>query len=418
MTKRIIYRNIVILFIILITFSILDGFIKIPTSVLMLFMIISSFIYKPAAFVNKQTIFLLLYFLVLVINFLGLSTFINIPWIAQEFLIPFSCLSIINVLLYTRDFAALKTITFAGVFIILILSIPTIILLQVDPDLLRNTISATDLSSDYLSALSASGLVRYGIIQAVPFLFAFFVLFIINQKKVYIKFVFIVFLAIEYYLLVKASFATSIIIATIAIVLALINSTKKNKMAFTIFGLLIAFIFFNKDLIVNFLTSIQPSFENTAIYDKITDINSSLVEGSTDGEVAGRQDLYDKSLDSFFANPFFGSSYKLQGGHSYFIDRLSYFGIFGALPFFLFLYYTFKNHYMMISKGIKFYYLIGVCAFLILGIAKNISGIEPFLYVLVFLPGLAFSFPPKVNYLSLNTKSKSIYNNSSNNPNI
>jgi hypothetical protein len=147
--------------------------------------------------------------------------------------------------------------------------------------------------------------------------------------------------------------------------------------------------------LVSFLTSVQPLFENTAIYDKISDINNSMVYGKSEGQLEGREELYNKSLNSFYEYPIFGNSKVLLGGHSFFIDRLAYFGIVGALPFFLFLYFTFKNHYDLIPKERKFYYLIGVFAFMILGFSKNVSGIEPYLYVLVFLPGLAFSIPAR-----------------------
>lgn len=401
MTKRILYRNIVALFIILVTFSIIDGYIKIPVSILMIVMIATSFLYSNKSFANKQTFALLFYFVILIVNVINGSEFIDLPWLAQEFLIPFASLSIINVFLHTKDFRALKTVTYTGILILIILSIPTIILLQLDSDLLRNSISATENNPGLADAMSASGIVRYGVIEAVPFLIPFLVFYIKTENKLSYKLLLVLFLALEYFILVRASFATSLILASAAIVLALIGSGRSNKKSVLAIVAIIVFFSLNKQLLVFSLNSVKPFFVNTAIYNKITDINNSIVYGEMDGEVAGRGELYNKSWNNFLDNPVLGNAKKADtGGHSFFIDRLSYFGIVGTLPFFLFLYYTFKNHYSLISKERKFYYLIGVFTFIILGFSKNVSGIEPFLYVIVFLPGLAFSIPlnEKMNF--------------------
>ena len=102
-----------------------------------------------------------------------------------------------------------------------------------------------------------------------------------------------------------------------------------------------------------------------------------------------RSDLYKMSWNVFFQNPIFGGSNKIEvEGHAYSPDRLAYFGLAGTTPFIMFFYFTFKKIYFLMERRKRIYYLISLLLFACLGFCKNISGIENFLYLFVFLPGL------------------------------
>ena len=386
MDKVVLYRRIVILFIIIETFTIIEGYLHLPDSLLMVGVIALSFIWFPEAFMNKQTIAMAVYFIIIVFNVLIYGDSSYIAWTANEFLIPMTYLCIINSLLYNKDIEGLRLLSRIAIVIIAILSMCTISLLYSNPNVLRDSVMIEN------DPLVKKGLVNYGLIHGLSILFPLVIYSFKKQKKIAKKLLLLLFIAIEYYLLTRAGYTTAFLLATFSIVSAFLVSEnhKKNVALFSFIALFFIF-FLNKDLILSGLTSVQYIFIDTDIFPRLNDIYNFIHYENITGQASLRLELYELSWNTFIENPLFGSFQSPDiGGHSFLLDRLAYFGIIGGLPFFLFFYYTLKDHYNSIPKASRLYYMISILVFIALSFTKNLGGIQIYSYLLVVLPGLAF----------------------------
>ena len=391
MNKLLLFRYTVILFVIVETFSIFHGYVFNRVAFPMIFMSGISVIFYPKAFLDKQSFFLVLYFAIFCLfAYLG-HTLADMGWATNEFLAPLSCLSIINVFLYNRDFYGLKMVTVTGLVIIVVNSLFTIPIAINDPNAVRMMVDYTVGGNiDSMQFYQKLGIASYGLVHAVPFLYPLLIYHLKTGGKKLYRLCYLVAIVVSYYMLTKASFGTALILSTFGILCAiLLSENKKRILVLVIILPFFLFLFFSDGLLVSGLNTIKPMFEGTEIEPKINDIVSSIEYGGAEGQIGGRRDLYNMSWNTFFRSPLLGSLDKKQaGGHAYIPDRLAYFGLIGTIPLIMFFYFTFKKHYFLIERRKRIYYLTSLLLFVLLGFCKNISGIENFLYLFVFLPGL------------------------------
>ena len=393
MNKKIIFRYAAILFVIIETLSIIRGYVIVRDWIPMFMVLAVSLLFYPKSFFNKETFFLLLYLVVLVLfAFMG-HTMGTRRWIANETLGPLTCLSVINVFLYNHDFYGLKMVTVIGLFIIVITSLLTIPIAIKDPEAVRNMVYYAVVTHDIKSMQSYQkiGIASFGLVHALPFLYPVLVYGLKTERNTILRFYYLLMIVVTYYMIVKASFATPLILSTFGILAAFFLS--KNRMQNLLFGIILSmcFIFFlNKNLVISGLKTIQPIFQKTIMAEKIDDIILSIKLEKTKGDLK-RIEASKKSWNAFLHSPLYGNlAQKKAGGHAYFLDRLCFFGLVGTIPFIMFFYFTFKKHFSLCDRNKRMYYLIGLFLFILLGFFKNIEGVEPFFYLFVFLPGLCF----------------------------
>jgi O-antigen ligase/polysaccharide polymerase Wzy-like membrane protein len=385
MNKIILYRYIIIFSMIIETFPVLWGYLYRPGAMLMIVVIVISFLCSMGeSFVNKQTIALFVYFLVIAFSILFDSNWDYIAWAVKDFLLPITFLCIINTLLYNHDIVGLKIITTIGLVIIFILTICTLVILTYNPSAIRDSVLITD------NQLFNKGLVDYSLVHGLPFLFPLIIYNLKKKRKLYKLFP-LAFIVVTYFMLLFSGFTAAIIAGTFSIVFAffIFKSMKKN-IILCVFLILFLVFFLNDYIIQSVLSSIEPLFTNTPyVYTRISDLQDSINSGYAEGHVNIRFERYNIAWDAFINNPFFGN-FQGTGGHSFLIDRLASYGIIGAFPFFLFLYFSLKKNYTLIPEDSRPYYMISIIIFIILALSKNLGGIQLYLYLLVFLPGLAF----------------------------
>jgi len=182
-------------------------------------------------------------------------------------------------------------------------------------------------------------------------------------------------------------------------------STKNRKIIFFIGGLL--FLFFNlipASIYANVLTNISSFFSTDSnVYYKLNDMASYIVNPNiSDTGMGGRSARYPDLLKAFLAQPFFGdASYNsnfqnelAHGGHLYWMSRLALWGIFGFIGYLLILKNIFKPIYKMFDKEFQYYYGLSIVSVIVLGLIKNLAGREPYIMLLIIIPGLYFSSKP------------------------
>jgi len=392
------YRAIVLIFVVIETFTIIQGYILFREWVPMGLMCAVSMLMYPKAFLNKSALCLFLYGGILMM-FAGMGHAIANPrWVLIEIMVTLSCFSIIAVFTYNLDFFGLKTVTVVGLLIILIIALLTIPLAINDPMAVRRMVTYSVTGNTFqIQSYQRQGMASFGLVHAFPFLCSLLVLHVKSGKNYLFRIFAAVVLLVTYYMLVKASFATPLILSSFAIAYALVLS-KNNKRNIVVGIVMVCFLsfFLNKEIIVSNLETVNKLFfVNTPIAEKIDHVVSSLKHNKSEEQVAGREKAYKRSWDTFFENPLIGNLKKDQaGGHAYFADRLAYFGLLGSVPFFMFFYFTIKNSFSLLSNNVRPHYLLAVATFIPLALLKNITGVENFLYLLVFLPGLGLLAEP------------------------
>jgi O-antigen ligase len=243
------------------------------------------------------------------------------------------------------------------------------------------------------------GIFSYGLVHVIPTILPL-IIYNVKENKQKVKFLWLVFLLILCYIILKLSFGTVIILSLFIVPATFLISInrKKNILLFFILGIL-SIPLLNNDNIISSLDYVKPFFENTVIFNKIEDINNSFKYG-TDGSVDDRKILYESSLNVFMENPIFGTyNHSDSGEHSFIIDFLAWFGLIGTIPLLLCFIEVLKTNYKILPSKVRIYYLLSVIPFVFLSFVKGTPFFEQLLYLFIFIPGL---------FLTLYSKNKII----------
>lgn len=230
-------------------------------------------------------------------------------------------------------------------------------------------------------------------------------------------------IVVIFLMLLRASYATSLIITFCGLLLILF---VRNKLTLMISLLLIVIVvtFVSQSLIAEFFLIIANFFsENPILNEKFVDLASTFTYSSLDGQTGTRMDLYISSLKVFLENPLFGiygpfgnQNASLVGGHSGWLDLLAYYGLFTSIPLFIAFYYNFKILFSLFKKS-KFNIYIAILYFLIFVFGL----INPILYVyeigfvlFCIIPAIPFiPYAFKTNTIAETNKEKSDQTNES-----
>ena len=198
------------------------------------------------------------------------------------------------------------------------------------------------------------------------------------------------------------TFVTTSLILMIAIVLFSIFYTSKNSVLFAIIVMVLAllvYVLYQGGFFITLIDWIMPAFEGTAVEPKLVDMQDSIRQGQlTGGTITGRQNLHDISWNSFFQNPFFGTS--VVGGHSSLIDRLGGMGILAGVPFAM-IFVTFVKRMVKFydTKHAKAFFWVGIIVGFLFLYLKGNWGSESWLMYMVLMPMGILVF--ERNYLNL-----------------
>ena len=230
-------------------------------------------------------------------------------------------------------------------------------------------------------------------------------------------------IVVIFLMLLRASYATSLIITFCGLLLILFVRNKLTLMI-TLLLTVIVVTFISQSLIAEFFLIIANFFsENRILNEKFIDLASTFSYSSLDGQTGTRVDLYISSLKVFLENPLFGTYGPLGnqnassvGAHSGWLDLLAYYGLFTSIPLFIAFYYNFKIHFSLLKK-FKFNVYLAILYFLIFVFGL----INPILYVyeigfvlFCIIPAIPFiPYAFKTNTIAETNKEKSDQTNES-----
>lgn len=178
---------------------------------------------------------------------------------------------------------------------------------------------------------------------------------------------------------VMSTFFASVLLLVLGlcfVALAKYRSLISFKMLISIAFLVLGFIYFYDNFLSQ--TNLIRPLENK-------------IERFSDqgGDVTGRVDLTEASINTFYNNPFFGigvpdwQSYKLVGEHMIWLDLFAHYGFLGSLPLLIFLYLAISKRFV---KPISAYYLSSVFVFVISNfISPMLVVANTFIVLLLFI---------------------------------
>ena len=387
MYKKLIFRYWALLCILLETFVVIQGYMNVPDFAVLLSIVAVGFFFYPRAFFNRPTLFFIL-FVSLMLILIQIKSY-DVQFFRVIFIYWLFSLSLINVFLYNQDWTGIKIVLITGITILLVSTIFSIIYSGSQPDLVRQYVlysSEQDIEGVKLG--QRLGIANYGMIHGIPTLLPVFVYLFKKEKTLFLKILWLSLIAVFYYLIIVSGFGTALILSTFILIASFLVSENRRK-NLLLFGILILIgaLFINKDFIINSLDYIKGHFENSAIYDKIVDIQYSIRTNDFEGQLNTRGNLYADSWNTFSKYPIFGSAQQSDaGGHLFIADFLAWFGLVGTLPLILFFYYSFRRIYLIIENHQKIYYILSLLPFIILSFVKAVPFFEQILYLFVFIP--------------------------------
>lgn len=286
---------------------------------------------------------------------------------------------------FKEDYKTLGKIAIFSLFFFTIGSLQTYFGLIKYPLAARELAGAIDNNPHLIQLYSDLGIGGFGHIYSCTFLLIVALYPIFKDRALTMKYKIIIFIALVslFLMLLKSSYATSLMILVCGIVLSLFVRGKIS-LIFILIILTILFFLIPKTSVADFLLSIANIFkENDILNQKFEDLAGFIFNNSNEGQTGTRLNLYMSSILTFLSTPLFGiygpfgdSVKGIVGGHSGWFDLLAYYGLFTAIPLFLSFFYNYKKHMQFYKKSNFYNFFITIYfLFILFGI------INPILYV-------------------------------------
>ena len=306
-----------------------------------------------------------------------------------------------------------------GLLFFIITGIMTLIATSINPLVVRASYSSGRYQMAEYDELFKLGFGSYGYMIAIVALIPVLVYFYKNNRKFWLsKKVIIILIFFFYVVLIRAQIIANIIIASIILIVAILGAEKFKK-KIIIYGLLgVIFLAIPTRFWVEGFQNLSALFEPGSLLNyRFQDLafyieNPEIAENSSRTAAAGRAARYPMLLNAFMENPFLGDasygsnfSYELiQGTHLYWMSRLALWGLWGFIGYIFILRSIFKPVINMFDSNFKFYYQLSLLSVVALGLIKNLGGREPYIMLLIIIPGLYLS-----QYRAISkTKTKSV----------
>ena len=271
----------------------------------------------------------------------------------------------------------------------IVMSIVTIPLLELHPNLIRMT-TAGEAEEGYSNIFSY--IIQYQTVHGLPFLFAPLVFLCKRTYKVDKKLFILWTLCglMLFYIIFRSNAATSFLVSAMMIIVGFIFNvekfTKKGFSQLVLIGLLGVF-FIQPSVIEPIISTVQSTMNPYgAGYKRMEEVKESIVYGSSDGDLESRQNLYSNSFDLFLQSPLWGtSSPEKIGRHTWILDRLALLGLLFVVPIALVFVYNFRGFYKELIHT-KVIYTWGFMGLILMLILKNSFNQGTWLYGFAYLP--------------------------------
>lgn len=334
---------------------------------------------------NKTSIVLILYYIFTMFMdlFSGIgSNPVGIIVALFEMLIP---LLLFQYVKQKGSFQEIKTLSKYAIILSFITIVCTIIALQNNPSIARLMASSTNFEGGLseIRGYQRMGVAAYDF-SAVVMFFPVVVLAYYKENK--IKKIYAILCSfLCFFFLYKVQSSTPMILSLITTAISfIINDKTDRKFIFQAGSLIVVMTF----LFPIFLELVAPYVRGTAFENKVIGLTEFTETGQTSGEVLGRYELYQISMNSYSQNILFGDPNAYVGGHSFILDRLAKYGVIGIALLVYALCLAFREVLQWLSYPYRWHYILCIVALLSFMVIKNVAGMDYWLYMFVFIPCL------------------------------
>lgn len=347
---------------------------------------------------GNSTACLLFYFVVLFLNAkMG------------DVLIPTTQIAIVEVLfLYVPSAVALwcfsqenisfiKTVLIVSLALFTIEAVSSFITLQVEPMIIRALykIATDEGDTGIMFEYYRTGLMDYSMAHAIPILIP--PLFYAYKKvasTVKTKIFLLTSIAGCVFLTWLSDSTTALMLAVLFLVIGFLTNVsdiRSNFRKIIIIGIIVLPIAVSDDVQLAVLDAAETVLGSESVFaEKIEEFRYSIEnEGKMTGDMQGRMDRYNKSLDMFFTNPLWGTNTK-PGNHASLIDRLGAFGLLGFIPLMLFFWYSLKHISTYLPADSLVFFIQGILAAMVMLGTKGMWNWSMFYNLFIMLPFIIY----------------------------
>ena len=278
-----------------------------------------------------------------------------------------------------------KKVFMIAIGMLVVTSITSIVVLATDPLAARIMATIGDSADSYAVSMNMRNLGGFSIVYLCVGILSFF-LYMAKQKE-HRKIVWIGSIILISIYIFMASYTTAILIGFLSIIFTLFGARAKKQstviVSFLFVGLLIFFFRYQiADLFYELSDATVDIVSNRLKY-----LADSIYGIDSNSDAQTRVDYYQKAWQSFLSSPLIGGEWlgtAKTSGHSYILDMMAKYGLFGLLVLFLEYKAIYKLFYRTYKREKTYYYSMlsfAVCIALAL-----LNPSENFFLLLVFLP--------------------------------
>lgn len=340
---------------------------------------------------SKSAICLYLYFIILYLNKIAgdvaYNSLPNIIYEVLQYLVPSAiCLYMFK----NKDVVFARWVVVSVFAVVCVESVASFFINETFPNIIRNLEGLTRAEGDrsFKYQYYKMGLADYSFCHALPIMIPPLICWI-KDKKTKWKWIIWCILMLTCLLIYISASGTAILLMVLMLTLGFLTGvSNKSKNIGRLIASLIVFspFLFSEQMQLATIDTVSSALPSDAFMTrKLESIHYSIEQGSSEGDVEARVIRYDKSVDGFIENPFWGSNRKL-GGHSSFLDRLGNLGLVGITPLLLFLIIQYKLTQRYIPDKHSLFYLEGMIAAMLIFLLKAVSLLPVLIITFVVLP--------------------------------
>ncbi len=359
---------------------------------------------RPAIFTKESIGILFLYGLIMV----GILQYTlwnymddwNRPRILLEFYFLIVGTAVLYYYLVKGEFRKLAWLSMWTFIFITITLIGTNIALFFDPTIVRQSASTEYFTSIQEKVYKHTGAMGYSYGQSLVCLIPILIYHIKKKKKmVFAPKVLLAILALLIITQLRAQVFANILVTVMITILAIIGSKKRWVSNIAILSFSVMIFIIPKSFYTNSLVSLSHSFDSESdMYYKLNDFAEFIENPELDVSTGtgSRAERYPLLLNALAANPLVGDASHASnfdigpGAHLYWMNRLALWGLPGFLFFIFTLFRIYRSINSLFDAEYSHYYLLSVIALIMLGLIKAVGGSEPWLILIVVVPGLYF----------------------------
>lgn len=347
---------------------------------------------------GKSTACLLFYFIVLYFNAKTGDVLISSTEIAIVEILYLYVPSAVVLWCFVKDNNTfIKIVLFVSFAFFVIEAICSFSILQVEPMIIRTLykISTQEGDTGIMFEYYRIGLMDYSMGHAIPILIP--PLFYAYKKvasTVKTKILLLTAIAGCVFLTWLSDSTTALMLAVLFLVIGFmtnVSDIRSNFRKLIVVGMITLPIAASDDVQLAVLDAAETVLGSESVFaEKIEEFRYSIEnKGKMTGDMQGRVDRYNTSLDMFFTNPLWGTNTK-PGNHASFIDRLGSFGLLGFIPLMLFFLYSLKRIAAYLPADSHVFFIQGIFAAMVMLGTKGMWNWSMFYNLFILLPFIIY----------------------------